>query len=200
MEWIVHNKRVPQARPWPRSASEKLAGKEVARDFDLKDAKFDFLLTCKNKIEGVLLWPLQYKRLTLDANNLVQMHEGRQGSNPPRVCMATRITPQPFRLCKPYLLCSIEFPRLIAENRTAKRDGVPSIDFCPSKFQKHPSPEISRNSKPCDRCNVTFTYSHNLKYGIIPQAHQHILELSQHKIMQFGNVWSPWHKYGIRVV
>ena len=128
------------------------------------------------------------------------MCEGRQGSNPPRVTTATRITPQPFRLCKPYLLCCIDLPRLIAHNRTAKRDGVPSVALCPSNFQKHPSPEISRNSEPCNRCNVTFTYSHNLKYGIKSQAHQHTFELSQHRVMQFGNVWSPSHKHGIRVV
>ena len=50
MEEIVHNTRVPQERPWLGSESEKLAGMQAAGDFDLKDTKFEFLLTCKNEI------------------------------------------------------------------------------------------------------------------------------------------------------
>jgi len=45
---------------------------------------------------------LEYKRFTLDADNLVQMHEGNQGSNPPRVSTTTKITPQVFKLSKLY--------------------------------------------------------------------------------------------------
>ena len=134
---------------------------------------------------------MQYRRLTLDANNLVQMHEGRQESNPPRVSTATRITPQPFRLCKPYLLCCIDFPKVDRPKPNTTKGWIPSVALCPSKFQKHPSPKISRNSEPCHRCNVTFTYLCNLRYGIKPQAYQHIFVVSQQKIMQFGNVWSP---------
>ena len=98
--------RETMARIWIREA-----GRQGAREFDLKVVKFDFLLTYKNEIKGVLLFPLEYKSLTLVANSVAQMHEESQRSKAPRVSTATKITQQPFRHSKLYLVYSIEFLR-----------------------------------------------------------------------------------------
>jgi hypothetical protein len=163
-------------------------GGQAAREFVLKEAKFDFPLINKNDLSGVLLWPLEYKRFTLDANNVVQMYEKESGIKSPTSIHGYQNHPSTIQTMKSLLALLHRVSKVDCPNGMAEWDGVPSPPLCPNIFQKQPLPEISRTSWPCDKCNFTLMDSHNFKYGIKPQAYQHTFGVRQHKIMLFGNI------------
>ena len=95
-----------------------------------------------------------------------------QGSNPPRVSHSYQNHPSTIQTMEILLALMHRDSKLDCPNGIAERDGVHS---------RYAWGLITY-------LRFTITDTHNLKYGIKPQAYQHTFGVSQHKIMLFGNI------------